>query len=518
MSTWLIVRADARPPVLTLSIAVVLVRATAILRPLLRHLERLMVHDAALARVAGWRRALVAVLLDRVPGAVAGRRGELLARAVDDVDTRLDGLVRGRQPLLVAAAVMPVVLAVAWLAVPTTLPALAVGLGAAALVVPALAARGARRDGRALDTAGERLRAAVVETLDAREELAAGDRDAALAVVRDRAAALETARRRAARHGGLADGAAHLALAVATLGAVLAAAGPASGVPPALPELVGILVLLPTALAPTVLALPGAARAAVRGRQARARLAALGVAPVPAVEPAHPRPLPARNDLRVEGLAAGWAGSPTLDGVGLDLPEGVRVAVTAASGSGKSTLAAVLLRLLDPAAGSVALGGVPLGALAGDDVRRRIGLLGDHDHVFTASVRANLLLAAPDADDDRLLEALRHVRLAGWLCGLEDGLDTVIGPDAVSGGERRRLAAARVVLADPAVRVLDEPTEGLDAETAEALMADLLDTPATVLLLTHRPEGLDRVDRELHLEGGRLTEPARGEPSVALSA
>ena len=503
-STWLIVRADARPPVLTLSIAVVIVRGTAILRPLLRYLERLVVHDDALARVAGWRRRLVATLVDRVPGAVAGRRGDLLTRAVDDVEVRLDGLVRGRQPVLVALVVVPLVLLVAWAAVPATVPALLVGLGVAAVAVPLLAATAARRDGPALDRAGDRLRSAVVETVAAREELAVRDRDEVLAVPRARVAELDAARRRAAVTEGLLDGAAHLGLGVATVGAALAALTLSSGALPGSPELVGIVVLLPTALAGTVLALPGAARALVRGAQARARTDALGVVPPPAFEPASPRALPDDASVRVRGLVAGWGGAAALDGVDLDLPTGARVAVTGSSGSGKSTLAAVLLRLLDASSGTVELGGVPLGELAGDDVRRQVGLLGDHDHVFATTLRANLLMAAPDADDERLLAALHRVRLGGWVDGLAEGLDTVIGPGSVSGGERRRIAAARLVLADPAVWILDEPTEGLDVETAEALMADLLDTPASVLLLTHRTEGLDRMDSIVELVDGRV--------------
>nr|WP_246326198.1 ATP-binding cassette domain-containing protein [Actinomycetospora corticicola] len=567
-STWLIVRADARPPVLTLSIAVVIVRGTAVLRPLLRYLERLVTHDDALARVAGWRRALVAVLVDRVPGAVAGRRGDLLARAVDDVDVRLDGLVRGRQPVLVAALVLPVVLLVAWLAVPATLPALVVGLGVAGVAVPLLAAGLARRDGPVLDRAGDRLRAAVVETLAAREELVVRDRDDVLAVPRARAADLDRARRRAAVHEGLLDGVAHLALGVTTVGAALAAVSLEAS-----PELVGIVVLLPTALAGTVLALPGAARALVRGRQARARTEVLASVPPPAADPADDSCVPpltsdvsrsprsverlgvpdvsrvppltsevsrsprstgddGRGDdgrgvggrsvaldaseepstqghatpaaVTVHGLTAGWGARQALRDVDLDLPPGARVGVTGVSGSGKSTLAAVLLKFLDPASGRVTIDGVDVRDLPGDEVRRRIGLLGDHDHVFTTSVRRNLLLAAPDADDERLHAALRRVHLDGWVATLGDGLDTVIGPGSISGGERRRLAAARLVLAGPGVWLLDEPTEGLDVATAQALMADLLAGDHTVLLLTHRPEGLDRMDTVLELVDGEL--------------
>jgi len=202
----------------------------------------------------------------------------------------------------------------------------------------------------------------------------------------------------------------------------------------------------------------------------------------------------------------GWGAVPALRHLDLDLPAGHRLGVTGASGSGKSTLAAVLTRLLDPAAGSMTLGGVDAAAVPGDGWRRAVALVGEHDHVFATTLRENLRFAAPTATDADLVAVLQRVRLGDWFAGLPDGLDTWLDGGRISGGERRRLAAARALLVDPAVLVLDEPTEGLDPATARALVADLVDGAAgrTVVLLAHRGEGLDLVDDVAHLEDGVL--------------
>jgi ATP-binding cassette subfamily C protein CydCD len=211
----------------------------------------------------------------------------------------------------------------------------------------------------------------------------------------------------------------------------------------------------------------------------------------------------------VRGLVAGWdpARPPALAGIDLDLPAGARVAVLGPSGGGKSTLAAVLARLLGPRAGTVT--GVRRSALVGDEA----------DHVFASTVRENLRLARPGATDAELHAALARVRLDDWSAGLPDGLDTWLGTGGgtISGGQRRRLATARALLADPDLLILDEPTEGLDEAGAAALMTDLLTATdgRTVLLLTHRTEGLDQVDARYELRGGKLR---RVDPVVAVAA
>ena len=224
----------------------------------------------------------------------------------------------------------------------------------------------------------------------------------------------------------------------------------------------------------------------------------------PAALPDPPYPVQLR-DVRVRWAPdAPWV----LDGLSLDLPAGRRIAVVGESGSGKSTLGAVLLRFLTAEGGSVLLGGTDTALLAGDDVRRVVGLVADDAHVFDSTLRANLALADPAATDEQLVAAIRQAHLGGWFDGLPEGLGTWLGPAGalLSGGEQRRLALARALLADQPVLVLDEPTEGLDAATAEAVVGDLLAGASrrTVLLLTHRPEGLQHVDEIYEMRDGRL--------------
>ncbi|MCO7220562.1 ATP-binding cassette domain-containing protein [Klenkia sp. PcliD-1-E] len=224
----------------------------------------------------------------------------------------------------------------------------------------------------------------------------------------------------------------------------------------------------------------------------RARLDAVVDAPV-AVDPAEPAAVPTPVDrLGAAGLAAGWPGGPdVLRDVDLTADRDGWLVVRGPSGAGKSTLLAVLMASLRPRAGRYDLAGVPAGTLTGDDVRSAIAWLPQEAHVFASSIRANLALAGPrgEVGEDAMLAALHACGLGGLVAGLPDGLDTPVGAGgtALSGGERRRLAAARALLADRDVVLLDEPTAHLDRPTADRLVADLRTALAgrVVVCVTH---------------------------------
>jgi ABC-type transport system involved in cytochrome bd biosynthesis fused ATPase/permease subunit len=203
--------------------------------------------------------------------------------------------------------------------------------------------------------------------------------------------------------------------------------------------------------------------------------------------------------LTLRRVTGSWTGdTPHLTPLDLDLPPGRRVAVVGANGSGKSTLLAVLARHLDPVDGTYLVDGRDALATDLEELRAHIAVVDDEPHVFASTLRANLLVAAPDATDDQARAALRRAGLADWLDGLPDGLDTRLGTGGrgLSGGERARLGLARALISERPVVLLDEPVAHLDHATAIAVLADVVRATSdrTVVMVSHRPEGLTGFD------------------------
>ncbi len=502
---WLIVRASAHPPVLLLMVAIVGVRTFGLARPALRYAERLVSHDAALRLLAERRARVYDALVPLVPGRLGRlgpRRGDVLASVVDDVDSVVDRLLRVRGPVWTAVTVgaMSVVLA-GWVA-PTA--GLVVAVVALAGGVPAyLAGRaGARAAERRFVAARARLSDRVTGLLQAAPDLVmwqAASR--AVEEVEETSADLASAARRSARGAAAGRAAALLAAGLGVVAVTAVTSGPWSSGAVSGPML-ALLALLPLALADVLVPLADAGALSVRTRAAADRLAALEALTPAVADPGVPTPLHG-GLVSLDGVDAGWEGANVLRGVSLDLPAGARLGVVGPSGCGKSTLAALLLRFLDPSRGAVRMDGTDLRAAALSDVRGQVGLVDDDPHVFSSTLLENVRLAQPRATTAEVERALRRAHLGGWLDGLPDGLDTVLGDGhaAVSGGERARLALARALLADRPVLVLDEPTAHLDTGTAAAVADALLGLrDRTLVWITHGRAGLNRMDDVLRLE------------------
>ncbi|POX51170.1 ABC transporter [Streptomyces sp. Ru71] len=513
-SGWLISRASQQPPVLYLMVAVTATRAFGIGRAVFRYAERLVSHDAVLRMLADTRVAVYRRLERLAPaGLRARRRGDLLARLVGDVDALQDYWLRWLLPagaaVLVSAASVGFT---AWL-LPEAGAVLAAGLLAAGAGVPLLTGAVARRAERRLAPARGVLATRVTDLLTGTAELTvAGALPARTAEAARADRELTGIAARAATATALGDGLGALlagltVAASALVGAQAVAAGRLGGVAMA------VVVLTPLAAFEAVTSLPLAVQYRQRVRESAERVYDVLDSPAPVQEPERPLAAPATPfPVVVRGLTARHSGQvrDALAGVDLTLMPGHRIAVVGPSGSGKTTLAQVLLRFLDPAAGTYTLAGADARALDGDDVRRFVGLCAQDAHLFDSSVRENLLLAKKDATEADLRDALARARLLTWADSLPDGLDTLIGEHGarLSGGQRQRLALARALLADFPVLVLDEPAEHLDLPTADALTADLLAATEgrTTLLVTHRLAGLEAVDEVIVLDGGRVVQ------------
>ncbi|MBN6753972.1 ABC transporter ATP-binding protein [Kocuria palustris] len=203
-------------------------------------------------------------------------------------------------------------------------------------------------------------------------------------------------------------------------------------------------------------------------------------------------------------------GEEVLHGVDFTVEHGQTVALVGSSGAGKSTIASLVPRLYDATSGAVRIGGVDVRETSFTDLQGAVGMVTQDGHLFHETIRQNLALAAPDADDEQMWSALSRARMDHVVRELGDGLDTMIGERGyrLSGGERQRLTIARLLLASPRVVILDEATSALDS-TSEAFVQAALDeamAERTALVIAHRLSTIRRADRILVIEGGRVVE------------
>jgi thiol reductant ABC exporter CydC subunit len=520
-SAVLISRAALRPSIAELSLLVVGVRFFGIARGVLRYLERYVSHDAGLRLLAQLRVWFFGVVEPLAPAKLAWHRsGDLLARAVADIDTLQDLYVRMVAPPAVALLTGAAVTLFLWrfdrLLAVATLGFLLV----AGMAVPALTRWAGRGPGRELIAARAELHALLADTIQGMGEVVAhGQADRFLGAGRERACRLAAIQRRAAWVSGLQAALASLVASGAVLVVLVLAitrveTGRLDGV------YLAMLVLVTSAAFEAVAPLGPAFQAFERVISAAQRL--FGLADIrPAVsDPEVPVPLrPGTPDggvtLEVRNLSFAYAAGepPALQAVTLSLPPGKRVAIVGGSGAGKSTLVNLLLRFWDYADGEILLNGADLRRYAQDDVRRAFAVISQHTHLFSGTVRENLLLANPEASDDALVAATRRAQLHAFVQAAPRGYETWIGEGGwlLSGGERQRLALARVLLRDAPVVILDEPTANLDPVTERSLLDEFLTALAgrSLLLITHRLVGLDAMDEILVLQSGRITERGR---------
>ncbi len=213
-------------------------------------------------------------------------------------------------------------------------------------------------------------------------------------------------------------------------------------------------------------------------------------------------------------------GTQVLHDVDIDVPAGSMVALVGSSGAGKSTIASLATRLYDVDEGAIRLNGVDVRDLRSESVHRSVGLVTQDGHLFHDTVRANLVLAQPDASDDAIWDALRRARLDELVASLPDGLDTIVGERGyrLSGGERQRMTIARLLLAHPAVVILDEATAHLDSTSEAAVQEALAEAleGRTSIVIAHRLSTIRAADEIVVIEAGRVVE--RGDHRTLLAA
>lgn len=489
------------------------VRFFAVMRTVMRYLERLLTHDATfriLESIRVWFYRAVEPLAPA--GLQRFRSADLLNRLVADIDALDQIYLRALAPTCTAAGVLLLLAGLLAAVDPGLAAAACAWLAAACVGVSIAAARTGAGSGRRIAVRTSVLRVGVVEALEGMAELTLyGEAPVRRDGIAQAGAALEAGQRRMALLRGAAAAANQLLAGAALLtvlyfGAALVQGGRME------PANLAAASLATLAAFEVVFALPAAYQFLGRSRAALSALREVADTPAEVMFPEQSAAVPDGHAIELCGVTFRYRAelAAALERVDLRVPDGRRLAIVGESGAGKSTLAHLTARVYDPQSGEVRIGGVDLRRLSEPDLRRRVVVLSQHAHLFAATVRRNLLIARPDASDEQLRQALATARALDFVEALPDRLDTWLGEggNRISAGEGRRLAAARCVLADAPVWVLDEPTEGLDRITEAALVDSLLEATRgrTVVWITHRMVKLEAMDEVVVLQNGRVAD------------
>ena len=495
--------------------------AIAPLAGLLHWLESWVAHDMAFRLLTDMRIALYDKLDRLAPAYLLRRRtGDIVGMATQDVELVEYFYAHTLAPALVAvlvpAAVIATLLVYGW----PTAAALAPFIALVGLSPFLLRKRLDRLGGRAREVLGL-LNAHAVDTIQGLTELLAFGQEAArrkvfLGFVRDHHRVRIPYYRDLTAQAALIEAATGLGgLAVAMGGVAWIAAGQLEA---ALLPLLAILAMA-TFLPVSEIAHIGRQLADTLG--ATRRLHAVHGAPVRVSDGPGAAPAPGAPALEMEGVSFTYVGTkrPALSGVTLSVRPGETLALVGPSGAGKTTLAHLFMRFWDPAEGTVRLDGADLRDWTLDALRARIALVAQDTYLFNDTLRANILIARPDASEAALDEAVRRAALEDFVAALPDGLETRVGERGtrLSGGQRQRVAVARAVLKNAPILILDEATSHLDAVNEALLRRALSELMAerTTVVIAHRLSTVRDADTIVVLDDSRIAESGTHETLLA---
>lgn len=487
------------------------VRIAAIVRTAARYFERLVSHDATFRVLQHLRVSTFSKLLLLSPAGLARfRQGDLLNRVVADVDT-LDHLyLRVISPIVGAFVVIVVVtFGLSFLDTPLALTLSGILL-ATLLLPPTMFYRAGQPTGEALTIQRGHYRQQLTAWLQSHAELTIFG---AATRVREQLDATENSwqevQRRQAVLTALSQAVMLLISGIAVLTMLwMASAGVGESQSPG--TLIALFVFCALAAFEAIAPVTGAFQHLGQVIASALRVTQITSQAPEVTFPEAAQPEQQQAALEIRGISFTYPGQsqPALKDITLSVNAGQSIAVLGKTGCGKSTLLQLLTRGWDPQQGDIQLNGIAISAFDEATLRQATSVVPQRVHLFSATLRDNLLLAAPEASDEQLVTVLCQVGLGKLL--EDSGLNGWLGEGGrqLSGGELRRLAIARAILHNAPLMLLDEPTEGLDAETERQLL-DLLEEVTrdkTVLMVTHRLRGLNTFDSIIVMDNGQIIE------------